>query len=84
MRALHSTYCDSHFMMYVSQIFRLYSLNLYSAVCQLYRNKIGRKKSLHYFLLFPYYLKEKYKPSMLCCSEASHVLELLVHNLVTQ
>ena len=29
------TYCDNHFMMYVSQIIMLYTLNLYSAVCQL-------------------------------------------------
>ena len=30
-------------MMYVSQIIRLYILNLNSAVCQSYLNKIGRK-----------------------------------------
>ena len=29
--------------MYVSQIIMLYTLNLYSAVCQLYLNKTGRK-----------------------------------------
>ena len=29
--------------MYVSQIIMLYTLNLYSAVCQLCLNKIGRK-----------------------------------------
>ena len=28
-------------MMYVSQVIMLYTLNLYSAVCQLYLNKIG-------------------------------------------
>ena len=38
------TYCDNHFMMYVSQIIMLCTLNLYSAVCQLYLNKAGRKK----------------------------------------
>ena len=31
-------------MMYVSQIIMLYTLNVYSAVCQLYLNKTGRKK----------------------------------------
>ena len=30
-------------MMYVSQIIILYTLNLYSAVCQLYFNKSGGK-----------------------------------------
>ena len=38
------TYSDHHFMMHVSQIIMLYTLNLYSAVCQLYLNKTGRKK----------------------------------------
>ena len=31
-------------MTYVSQIFMLYILNLYNAVCQLYLNKTGREK----------------------------------------
>ena len=31
-------------MMYVSQIIMLYTLNLYSAVCQLYLNKAGRRE----------------------------------------
>ena len=31
-------------MMYVSQIIMLHTLNLHSAVCQLYLNKIERKK----------------------------------------
>ena len=30
-------------MIYVSQIIILYTLNVYSAVCQLYLNKTGRK-----------------------------------------
>ena len=30
-------------MMYVNQITMLYTLNLYSAVCQLYLNKTGQK-----------------------------------------
>ena len=36
--------CDHHFVMYISQIIMLYTVNLYNAVCQLYLNKIGRKK----------------------------------------
>ena len=39
-----STYCDNYFMTYISQIFMLYILKLYNAVCQLYLNKTGRKK----------------------------------------
>ena len=35
---------DNHFMMYISQIIMLYTLNLHSAVCQLYLNKTERKK----------------------------------------
>ena len=31
-------------MMYVNQIIMLYTLNLYSAVCQLHLNKTRRKK----------------------------------------
>ena len=41
---IHETYCDNHFRMYVTQIITLYTLNLYSAVCQLCLNKTGRKK----------------------------------------
>ena len=33
--------CDNHFMMYLCWIIMLYTLNLYSAVCQLYPNKTG-------------------------------------------
>ena len=32
-------------MMYASQTIMLYTWNLYSAVCQLYFNKTGRKKT---------------------------------------
>ena len=39
----HQTYCGNNFMMYVSQIIMLCNLSLYSAVCQLYLNKTGRK-----------------------------------------
>ena len=42
------TYCGNYFTIYVSQIIMLYSLNLYSAVCQLYPSKTGKK--------FPYQL----------------------------
>ena len=31
-------------MMYAHQIITLYTLNFYSAICQLYLNKTGRKK----------------------------------------
>ena len=34
-------------MMYASQIIMLYTLNLYSAVCQMYLNKTKRKKDPH-------------------------------------
>lgn len=44
MMDVHKTYCDNHFMMYKSQIIKLYSLNLYSAMCQSYLNITGRKK----------------------------------------
>ena len=42
MMDVHSIYCGHHLTMYVSQILMLYT-NLYSAVCQLYLNKTGRK-----------------------------------------
>ena len=42
-------YCDNHFMVYISQIIILCTLNLYSAVCQFYLNKTGRKMFLLYF-----------------------------------
>ena len=51
MMNVHCTYCGHHFMMYVSQIIMLYTLNLYSAVCQLYLKKTGRKK-LRVLILF--------------------------------
>ena len=37
-------YCDIRFMIHVIQDVILYTLNLYSAVCQLYINKTGGKK----------------------------------------
>ena len=52
-------------MMYVSQVIMLYTLNLHSAVCQLYLNKTGRKKkTLILLLALPFIiLGKKYKPS---------------------
>ena len=44
MMDVHYIYYGNHFMMYVSQIIMLYTLNLYRAVCQLYLNKTVRKK----------------------------------------
>ena len=44
MMGVHWTYCCDHVIMYVSQIITLYTLNLFTAVCQLYLNKTGRKK----------------------------------------
>ena len=41
---VHSASCGHHFMMHVSHIITLYTLNLYSAICQLYLDKTGRKK----------------------------------------
>ena len=41
---VHQNYCKNHFMMYVNEITVLYSLNLNSAVCQLYLSKTGRNK----------------------------------------
>ena len=43
---VHQTYCGNHFMMYVSQIIMLYTLNLHSAACQLNLNKTRRKGSI--------------------------------------
>lgn len=36
--------CGHHFTIYGGQIFMLYTLNLHSAVCQLYHNKMDLKK----------------------------------------
>ena len=38
---VHWNCCGNHLTMYVSQIILLYTLNLYSAACQLYSNKKG-------------------------------------------
>ena len=39
---VHLMYCDNHFMMYISQIIMLYTLNLYNALYKLYLNKTER------------------------------------------
>ena len=46
MTDVHYIYCGDHFMMCVSQIFMLRTLDLYSAVCQLHLNKTRRKNIL--------------------------------------
>ena len=38
--------CEHHFMMYVSQIFILYTLNLHNAENQLYLNKTKKKTEI--------------------------------------
>ena len=45
MMYVHSTYCGHYFMMYISQIIMLYTLNSYSAMCQLYLEKWEGKKA---------------------------------------
>ena len=39
------TYCGNHSAMYVRLIIMLYTLTLYSVLCPLYLNKLGRKKT---------------------------------------
>jgi len=38
------TYCGNHFIVCVSQVIVLYTLNLPSAISQLYCNRTGRRK----------------------------------------
>lgn len=40
---VNQTYCGNHFTIYLSQIILMYTLNLYSVVCQLYLNKTRKK-----------------------------------------
>ena len=44
-------------MMYVSQVIMLYTLNLYSAVCQLYLNKTGGEKCVQFTIKNIYIIK---------------------------
>lgn len=46
------TYCDNHFTMYVNQTLKLYALNLYSDVCQLFFNKTGGKICIILFYIW--------------------------------
>ena len=46
MMDVQSTYHGNYFMMCIDKIIMLYTLNLYSAVCQLYVNKTGRERTL--------------------------------------
>ena len=47
-------------MIYVSQIIMPYTLNLYSAICQVYLNKTKK----NYFLIFKrYFIANKWQPS---------------------
>ena len=48
MMDVHRTYCENHFMMNISQIIILYTLNLYSAVWQVQLNKTGNKQKRKY------------------------------------
>ena len=41
---VHWTFCDNHFVVYVSRIIMLYTLNLHSAVSQLCLNKPAGNK----------------------------------------
>ena len=55
---IHKLNCGQHFMMRVSRTITIYTLNLYSALCQLYLNKTRRKnktktnKKTQYFTTF--------------------------------
>ena len=45
-------YCGNHFIIYVSQVIMLHTLNLHSAICQLYLNKTERKKITLFLQIF--------------------------------
>lgn len=40
---IQQTYCGNHFVMDVSQIMVLYTLNVYPVVCHLHLKKTGRR-----------------------------------------
>ena len=44
MMSVIQTYYDNHYTIYVNQIIMLYTLNLFSDVCQLFLSKTGKKK----------------------------------------
>ena len=47
MTDVHQTYCGDQFMTHVCQVIMLCTLNLYSAVRELYLNKIRRIKKVN-------------------------------------
>ena len=56
---------DNHLTVYVSQVIMLYTLKLYSAICQLYLNKTERKKTNEIKTIFDYVsIKKKYNTSV--------------------
>ena len=44
MMDVNLTYCDNHFTTYVNQIIMLYTLTLYSGICQLFLKKKEKEK----------------------------------------
>ena len=48
MMDIHWTYRGHHFMMYISWIITLSTLNLHSTLCQVDLNKIGIKMNISY------------------------------------
>ena len=66
------SYYGNQFMMYVSQMSMLYTLNLYSDVCQLFLNKTGKKNLkpmkemffMRFFMFFYTLLCMKKKPGL--------------------
>ena len=53
MMNVHWIYCGNYFLMYVSQMIMLFTLTLYSAICQLYLNKTGKKEKKKAEILEP-------------------------------
>ena len=56
MTDVHWTYCDHHFVVYVSQIIMLYTWNSYSAVGQLYKLE---EKMVNFMLCVFYQIKKR-------------------------
>ena len=77
-------FCGSHFMMYLSQFIMLFTLNLYSAVCQLYLNKPGRKPPPPKFSSHPETRLQTNPEIMLIwapCGQSSwHIKLIITHN----
>ena len=49
MTDVNQIYYDNHFMIYVCEVM-LYTLNVYSAICQLHLNEAKRKKKKEWHL----------------------------------